>query len=58
MYMHSFDLFKSYIENLEIGVVEELMILVGQGSYYDIEIIITVLISNNIKSFEEFIQDL
>lgn len=51
MYMRSFDLFKSYIENLEVKDVEELMILVGEGSYYDVENIITLLNSNNIKFF-------
>lgn len=51
MYLNSFDLLKDYVNNLEIKDVEELMILVGEDSYYDVEGLISYLNSKNIKFF-------
>ena len=51
MYLNSFDELKNYVDNLEIKAVEELMILVGENSYYDVEILISYLNNKNIKFF-------
>jgi hypothetical protein len=51
MYLDSFEQFKNYINDLEIKASEELMILVGENSYYDVESLIKYLNDKNIKFF-------
>ena len=51
MYLHSLEQLKNYINHLEIKCSEELMILVGENSYYDVESLISYLNNKNVKFF-------